>query len=280
MKRIILISLFCLPLILSAQTSYQSGSLVKKWQTQAELKTPESVCYDAQRNVLYVSNVAGGPSDKDNNGFISKLSMDGQILQLEWCKGLNAPKGMGISGDFLFVTDIDQVVKIDINQQKIVQHFSFTGAKFLNDITIDKDGIVYISDMNDNAIWRIKNSAAEFFVRSELLNQPNGLYASGNTLLVGLRDKIASINLKSREIKDFILNTGGIDGIVPDDRGNYIISDWLGHVYKVHPKNPRVKWLDTTPEKVNAADIEYIPSLKLLLVPTFNDNRVMAYEVK
>ncbi len=280
MKRIIMLSLICLPLAIAAQTSFMSGNLAKKWQTVAELKTPESVCYDQQRNVLYVSNVAGGPSDKDNNGFISTLSPEGEILQLEWCKGLSAPKGMGVTGNFLYVADIDQVVKIDIIQQKIIQHFPIAGAKFLNDITVDKDGIVYVSDMNDKAVYRIKGSAPELLVKSELLNQPNGLYASGNSLLVGLRDKIVSINLKSREIKDYILNTGGIDGIVPDDKGGYIISDWLGNVQLVHPKNPRTKWLDTTAEKVNAADIEYVPSLKLLLVPTFSDNRVMAYEVK
>ncbi len=280
MKKSACLFLVCLPLSLAAQTAYLSGDLVKKWQTVAELKTPESVCYDAQRNVLYVSNVAGGPSDKDHNGFITTLSLEGQILQLEWCKGLSAPKGMGIAGNFLYVADIDQVVKIDVTLQQIVQTFPIAGARFLNDITVDKDGTVYVSDMNDNAVWRISDSSAELFVRSEQLNQPNGLYASGNNLLVGLRDKIVSINLRSREIKDFILNTGGIDGLVPDDNGNYIISDWLGNVHRVHPKNPRVKWLDTTPDKVNAADIEYVPSLKLLLVPTFSDNRVMAYEVR
>ena len=280
MKPIIMLSLICLPLAVAAQTSFMSDNLEKKWQTVAELKTPESVCYDQQRNVLYVSNVAGGPSDKDNNGFISTLSPEGEILQLEWCKGLSAPKGMGVAGNFLYVADIDQVVKIDIIRQKIVQHFPIAGAKFLNDITVDKDGIIYVSDMNDNAVYRIKGSAPELLIKSELLNQPNGLYASGNSLLVGLRDKIVSINLKSREIKDYILNTGGIDGIVPDDKGGYIISDWLGNVQLVHPKNPKTKWLDTTAEKVNAADIEYVPSLKLLLVPTFSDNRVMAYEVK
>ena len=280
MKRIVMLSLICFPLAIAAQTSFMSGNLVKKWQTVAELKTPESVCYDQQRNVLYVSNVAGGPSDKDNNGFITTLSPGGEILQLEWCKGLSAPKGMGVTGNFLYVADIDQVVKIDIIRQKIVQHFPIAGAKFLNDITVDKDGIIYVSDMNDNAVYRIKGSAPELLIKSELLNQPNGLYASGNSLLVGLRDKIVSINLKSREIRDYIPNTGGIDGIVPDDKGGYIISDWLGNVQLVHPKNPRTKWLDTTAEKVNAADIEYVPSLKLLLVPTFSDNRVMAYEVK
>lgn len=280
MKAILFCFLGIMSFVVHAQQSYISDKLVKKWQTQPDLKTPESVCYDEQRNILYVSNVAGGPSDKDNNGFISTLSLDGKILKPDWCKGLNAPKGMGIAGNYLYVTDIDAIVKIDIAQQKIIKRFVIKGAKFLNDVTVDKDGTVYFSDMNDNAIYRIKDSGPELFIKSERLNQPNGLFIEGNNLLAGLRDRIVAVNLKSKEITDFILNTGGIDGIVADGKGNYIISDWLGNVHLVSPKNAKEKLLDTTPEKINAADIEFIPKLRLLFIPTFGDNRVMAYQLK
>ncbi len=262
-----------------AQQSYISEKLTKKWQTTSDFRTPESVCFDQQRNIFYVSNVAGGPSDKDNNGFISTLSIDGKILKLDWCKGLNAPKGMGIAGNYLYVTDIDAIVKIDIAQQKIIKRIVIKGAKFLNDVTVDKDGTVYFSDMNDNAIYRLRGSEPELFIKSERLNQPNGLFIEGNNLLAGLRDRIVIINLKSKEITDFILNTGGIDGIVADGKGNYIISDWLGNVHLVSPKNSKEKLLDTTSEKINAADIEFIPSQRMLVIPTFGDNRVMAYQL-
>jgi len=62
---------------LHAQQSFISDKLSKKWETPAQLKVPESVCFDAGRNVIYVSNVAGSPTDKDGNGFISKVSPDG-----------------------------------------------------------------------------------------------------------------------------------------------------------------------------------------------------------
>jgi len=280
MKTILLVFLGIMSGIVTAQQSYISEKLTKKWQTQADFKTPESVCFDQQRNIFYVSNVAGGPSDKDNNGFISTLAPDGKILQLEWCKGLHAPKGMGISGNYLYVTDIDAIVKIDITRQKIVKRFIIKGAQFLNDVAVDKEGTVYFSDMNDNAIYRLRDSGPELFLKSERLNQPNGLFAEGDKLLAGLRDRIVMINLKSKEITDFILNTGGIDGIVADGKRNYIISDWLGNVHLVNPKNLKEKILDTTPEKINAADIEFVPSQRILLIPTFRDNRVMAYQLK
>ncbi len=279
MKTILFCFLVIMPCLAHAQQSYISDRLTKKWQSQPDFKTPESVCYDEQRNIFYVSNVAGGPSDKDNNGFISTLSLDGKVLKLYWCKGLNAPKGMGIAGNYLYVTDIDAIVKIDIAQQKIIKRFVIKGAKFLNDVTVDKDGTVYFSDMNDNAIYRLRNSAPELFIKSEHLNQPNGLFINENNLLAGLRDRIVAINLKSKEITDFIINTGGIDGLVADGRGNFIISDWLGNVNLVNQKNEKEKLLDTTPEKINAADIEFIPAQKILVIPTFGDNRVMAYQL-
>ena len=280
MKLLIIIPSLFLYLIASAQHSYISNKLIKKWQTPAELKTPESVYYDTERNIIYVSNIAGGPSDKDINGFISTLSTDGKILQIEWCKGLNAPKGIGIVGNYLFVADIDEIVKIDIQKQKIIQRYPIKDAKFLNDITTEAEGVIYVSDMNGNAIYRIKNSVVELFVKSDFLNQPNGLYTERNLLYVGLRDRIVTINIKSKEIKDYILNTGSIEGIISDGNGNFIISDWLGNIHLVNPNNHNEKLLDTTPEKVNAADIEYVIGKKLLLVPTFSDNRIMAYELR
>src|SRR5215831_227134 len=77
---------------------------------------PESVLYDPQADIYLVSNINGTPLAKDNNGFISRVSPDsGKVVQLKWIAGgangvtLNAPKGMGIVGDTLFVADIDVV---------------------------------------------------------------------------------------------------------------------------------------------------------------------------
>jgi DNA-binding beta-propeller fold protein YncE len=218
--------------------------------------------------------------DKDGIGFISKVSPEGQVLAIDWVKGLNAPKGLGISGNFLYVSDISRVVKIDIQLGKITGEVEIPGSEFLNDIATDPAGNVYVSDMNGNAIYLVKEGKFELLAKSDRLNGPNGLFVAGNLLLVGLQDRVVSIDLKTREIKDFILNTGGIDGIVPDGAGNYLISDWSGHVHLIHPEKDNVLLLDTTPSGIHAADIEYMISRKLLLVPTFSDNRVVAYELK
>src|ERR671924_159588 len=69
----------------------------KVWETPTELKTPESVIYEPNENVLFVSNIDGPPDRKDKQGFISKVSpLNGSIIELNWVTGLDAPKGMTI----------------------------------------------------------------------------------------------------------------------------------------------------------------------------------------
>ena len=281
MKKFVLIAVFAALLCAGrAQQIYQSERLVRKWETPAELKVPESVYYDTARQVLYVSNVTGSPTDKDGTGFISRISPEGKILVLQWVTGLNAPKGLGVSGEFLYVSDISRVVKINIATGKIAEQVEIPGSQFLNDIATDSQGNVYVSDMNGKTIYMIRGGSYEVLVKSDKVNGVNGLFVVDGNLLAGLQDRIVSINLRTKEIKDCILNTGGIDGLVPDGNGNYLISDWLGNIHLVSTNKEKVKLLDTTPVSIYAADIDYVPSKKLLLVPTFSDNRVVAYELK
>jgi sugar lactone lactonase YvrE len=274
----VLIILLILPV--SAQQAYIANNLEKKWETTSELKVPESVLYDVERQVIYVSNVTGSPTDKDGTGFLSKLSPEGKIEVLEWVTGLNAPKGMGIYGNYLYVTDITRVAKIDIASGEIVETVEIPGSNFLNDITVDDQGNVYISDSNGNAIYVIRNGKSELLIKSAQVTGVNGLYFKDGNLLAGIQDRIVKINPVNKEIHDYILNTGGIDGLVPDGKGNFLISDWLGNVHLVQADKAKVKLLDTTPVNANAADIEYIIDRNLLLVPTFSNNKVVAYELR
>ena len=256
---------------------FQSNKLVKKWETPAVFEVPESVCIDG--GLLYVSNVNGKPTDKDGNGFIAILSLDGNVSKAPYISGLNAPKGMGIYHRKLFVTDIDRVAEIDLQNKTIVRFYDFPEAKFLNDIAIDQKGAVYISDVMSTRIYRIYDGKTEIWLDDPILTGPNGLYVEENQLLIGC-NKIVSVGLEDKKVTVWLDNTGNIDGLEGTGDGRYIFSDWQGSVYLVGNDKKIEKVLDTSAAGINAADIEYIPSLKLLLVPTFNDNRVMAYELK
>jgi hypothetical protein len=265
--------------VIQGEKSYIDKKLVKKWETPAELKTPESVCYDPVRNNIYVSNINGKPSEKELNGFISKLSPDGKIISLKWVEGMNAPKGMAIYKNYLYVADIDRIIRIDIDKGSILNAFQVTGASFLNDICVDQNGSVYISDSGNGKIFLLKSGQDQVFIDSKELKGTNGLLIENNYLLAGTNSNLCRINLNDKSIITYIENTGPIDGLASLGEGKYLISDWTGNIYLVQPNKKPKKLLGTSPDSINAADIYYNPDDKLLLVPTFYDNRIMAYEV-
>ena len=256
----------------------QGFELVKKWETDKVLKTPESVCYDPEKEMLYVANIHGKPSEKDGNGFISTLSLSGEILELKWADSLNAPKGMGISEGFLYVTDISRVAKIDRENGRVVRYFEAEGAKFLNDITVGNDGMIYISDMSTNKIHKISGEEITVFIDKGHFKNVNGLYFANDTLFAGQKNCIKAVNPETGDEKDYIMNTGSIDGLEAAGNEFFLFSDWTGHVYIASAQHEKKLLLDTSADKINAADIEFIQGKNLLLVPTFFDNRVMAYE--
>src|SRR5438034_9303336 len=78
-------------------------------------KTPESVKYDPDLDLYFVTNINGNPSAKDNNGFISRIRPDGTVDSLAFVAGgrggvtLNGPKGTALVGGQLWVAGIDAV---------------------------------------------------------------------------------------------------------------------------------------------------------------------------
>ena len=104
---------------LAQSDSSSSIKAVKKWESNEVFHIPESVFFDTEHNVLYVSNIDGSPVVKDENGFISKVTTEGKVIELRWITGLNAPKGMGKFKGKLYVSDIDQLVEIDSTRHRL-----------------------------------------------------------------------------------------------------------------------------------------------------------------
>src|SRR5215831_4006902 len=89
------------------------------WTLSADLNAPESAYYDATSNAIFVSSINGDVLAKDGNGYISRLTTDGKVVNPKWATGLNAPKGLRSVGGTLWVSDIDEVVAIDIASGRI-----------------------------------------------------------------------------------------------------------------------------------------------------------------
>lgn len=247
------------------------------WATEAVFNTPESVLYDEAKDVFYVANIGGkNPLAKDGNGFISKLKADGKVETLEWVKGLNAPKGMAVFNGFLYVTDIDNLVKIDIEKGKIVKKYPIKDAKFLNDVTVDAKGTVFFTDMEAGKVHTLTGEKTEDFL--DKLQNCNGLFAEENRLLMHANGKFNSVDYATKAVTPLADSIQG-DGIGKDEKQNYYLSEWVGAIY-YFADGKKVQILNSQDQKINSADITYSVKYKLLLVPTFFDNKVVAYKMK
>ena len=265
----------------TAKKTHNDGLLVKQfeitevWQTDTLLMTPESVIFDKKRDIFYVSNLNFEPRKKDGNGFISRIDKSGKIADLRWIEGLSSPKGLAIVEDTLYTADVDEIVAIDITSGKIIRRMTIEGGKMLNDITSDPEGNLYFSDTDANRIYFCSKNKISVW-HEEQLNGPNGLLWDGERLLVasqgGMDFAAIDIRTKTRQLLTEGVNRG--DGIawtgIP---GYYIVSDWEGEIFMINPDFTRRSLINTKLKKINTADIEYLPDMNLLLVPTFFKNR-------
>lgn len=258
----------------------KKAQLTHLWTTDTLLTTNESVIYDKKRDILYVSNIAGKPDSLDGKGFISKLDLMGKIIDTMWIEGLDAPKGMGIIEDTLYVTDVDDVVKINIETSEILKKYPIEGSEFLNDITTGKDGKVYISDSNKGDIHVLEND--KITLVQDSLAGPNGLLIDNDKFLVALwgEKTLNTFNPETGEMTKRTDSINNADGIVAVGDGSYLVSSWNGQVHLVNEDWSKELLLDTTSDEINAADIEYVSDKNILLVPNFFKNTVTAYKLE
>jgi len=282
------LSTFCLMLCLPGMTLAHGENLQLQWQTSG-LKNPESVVYDEQREQLYVSNVNGKPTDKDGNGSIARVSLDGDIEALDWVTGLDAPKGLAIHGNKLYVADIDTLVVIDITSSSISERYTVSDAKFLNDVTAAANGDIYVSDMMLNRIHRLRDGNFSLWLEDPALENPNGLLAQDQRLVVGawgvMTDGFATEipgHLKAVSYSDKSITSigsgkpvGNLDGVETDADGDFYVTDWMaGSLLHINAAGKAEKLLDLNQ---GSADHEYIQAMDLLLIPMMNDNKLLAY---
>jgi len=252
--------------------------LTKVWETSKDvLKTPESVIYDSENDVLYVSNVNGNPTEKDQNGFISVLNTDGTYKTPKWIDGLHAPKGMAIFKGKLYVSDIDKLVEIDIKKGIVEKEYQDPSAVFLNDVAACGNGMIFVTDMRTKKIHVLNEGKFTVWMEDGSFENPNGLFTEKGKLYVG-DNNIFEVDVKTKGVKKIIENAGGVDGLEKDNDGNFVFSNWPGKIW-INKNGKNIKLHDSTAEEINTADLDFASKLNLVLVPTFFDNRVVAYKI-
>jgi len=253
---------------------FAQHSLQVLWKTDTTLQNPESALYDAKGKLLFVSNI--GDFNKDNTGFISKVSLDGKIITRNWVTGLNAPKGLGLYKNMLYAAELHDVAVIDITNGTVVKRVPITESQMLNDITVDDNGVVYVSDTKTNKVHKIEGDNASLYLDD--MKSANGLLAVGKDLyiLTGTTFQKADADKKLTTLTDGI--EGGADGIVKPNANDFILTGWEGTIYYLKGDGTKQTLIDGRSTKTNAADLGY--NNGIIYVPAMLKNQLIAYKVK
>jgi hypothetical protein len=288
-----LVGLVAASLLLSSALAQAHTVATKTW-TLGGFAHPESIELDMAHGVLYVSSIGGGPLDKDGNGYISKVSKDGKMLEQNWITGLNGPKGMVIDGFKMYVSDIDQLVEIDTRTGKVVAKHDAAGAVFLNDTAVDADGNVYVSDIAKSTIWQLKDGKMSLWYDKPGFQNPNGLRViHGDRLLVagfgtGMHDdgamdtkgSLLVIDLKTKELSNLGdgRGIGALDGLERNGRDGFYATDFnAGALYNINRDGSFETVLDL---KAGSADMDQFNNGHTVVIPQMLENEIEGYSVK
>lgn len=248
------------------------------WESAPDFKVPESAYFDKELNIIFVSNIDGGPAEKDSSGSIGKLDPEGNIIQVDWAKGLHAPKGMARHEEKLWVSDVDRMVAIDINTGEIINSIEVQGAAFLNDVAVDNNGNVYVTDSQTKKLHLLSEGKVEDFLSD--LQGPNGVLFNNGKLY--LLDAGNLYEVKDDKTLNKIAEgmESSTDGVEPVNNNEFVVSCWNGVIYYVDKDGNTTVMLDTRESETKSADIGYDRDNKIIYVPTFYKNTIAAYQLK
>jgi sugar lactone lactonase YvrE len=267
------------------------------WRVTEGISTPESVLYDAAADRYLVSNINGKPVDVDNNGYITEISGDGKVTKPKLVEGgakakLDAPKGMGLAGNVLYVSDLTVVRKFDAKTGAPKGDIPVKDAVFLNDIAIAPDGRVFVSDTGvklgatglepsgGDAVYVIdKGGKVKPVAKMKELNGPNGLLFVGKDLWVNTfaSDEVYRLDDKGAKADVTHLPTGGLDGMVAMGE-SLLVTSWKGSA--IYKGKPNAKFEPVLSSLGGAADIGFDTKRSRVVVPRFVDSAVEAYDLK
>ncbi len=257
--------------------------------------SPESVATDGE--FYYVSNVGRElmPSEKDGDGFISKLNANGEVLELKWIEGLDAPKGMAILNGAIYTADVDKVRGYDIASQKKILELDFSryGTVFLNDLTVKDNQYLLVSATDIGYVFEIDSYGEGSYDIFEIygdMTGVNGLHydAKRNRLLMcgfGIEGEAVGVimeaDLNQENIKQAQLMAyqGYLDGLQLVNDKYILFSDWKDFekggqlmIYDVENKITQPALKDTM---LGPADFYYVEKSGMLWLPVMGENELI-----
>ena len=264
-----------------SQLQAASYRLARLWQTPPVMSSAESVLFDAGRQMLFVSNMgpSKSPGAKDGDGSLGRLGLDGKVIEAEWIKGLNAPKGLGYHQGTLYVADIDRLLAYDAVTGALLKTHVIEGATSLNDVTVDAAGTVYISDYQQGKVYAVRES--EQYVFLDGLTNPNGILASNGDFFVLAKGVLYQV-LPDRSTKAVVEGLDrSVDGVVRVEDSAFLVSCSKGIIYAVDIASGQKQTLiDQREAGIQTADIAFDPVASVVYVPSLFTHQVSAYRLK
>lgn len=256
---------------------------------------PESVLHDAQQDVYFVSNITGDPPAKDGSGYISRMRPDGTVDSLHFVQGgrggvtLHAPKGMALTGDTLWVTDIDAIRGFDRRSGAPLATVEVPTSRFLNDLAIGPDGMLYATESGfraapdgngREAVYRIGPGHRPDLVLTDV-PVPNGiaLTKDGSGLLLA---SFGDAAIREWRPVDGSLTKvgegpGQHDGLAVLDDGRILTSSWVDSSVVVLGTGDAAALVEGVP---SPADFEVDRGRGRLVIPLLRENRVEIWQIK
>lgn len=269
----------------SVLLSAQAAAAPQLIKTIPNLPGAESIVFDENKDVYFVSLQAG---DKPGDGSIVTLNSDYQLIATI-AKGLENPKGIAIKGEHLFVSDMEYLVDINLASGQVTK-YQPKNAEFLNDVAIDGNGDVYVSDMFTSTIYKLTNGQITTWLDTPAIENPNGLQFIDNDLYIAawgyFNDanpleapfgRILKVNPSTKTITAITQKPlGNLDGLQVDKQGNLIVSDWKqGTVYSVTTNGKSQQIIDVPR---GAGDIFYSQKENTLLIPMALEGEILEYK--
>ena len=284
----------------AAAASATASATATKLGETANLKTPESVRYDAELDVYYVSNINGNPSQHDGNGFIAVVRADSTGVVKMLVEGgkngatLDAPKGLALVGDTLWVADINHVRAFNRKTGAKVADIDLSSqhAQFLNDVGVGGDGSVYVTDTGiefdakggvthpgTDQIFKIEGRKATAF-KADSLSGPNGITwdaANSRFLLAPFNGKsVQTWKPGDKAAMTLVAGPGTYDGIEVLKDGRVLVTSWADSAVHVIQNGA----MSTLVSNVTGpADIGVDTKRQVVAIPRFNDGKVEYYKI-
>lgn len=259
------------------------------WRLTEGLAAPESVVVDRKSGALFVSSMNGKGDAVDGNGYLSRVSDRGALLDQFWLSGLDAPKGLAISGGMVFGTDIKKLFAANLDSRKLLFRRTAEQADYFNDTAADKRGGVWVTDARGNGIWHVSRRGQRLVHAPADMLRPNGLTLLGSTIFVlagsagegdpGDRRSIRAIAADGQmtTLPTTPPHFGAADGLESDGRGGWFVTTNAAREV-IHVSATGESQVLATLDS-NTTDLHFDVRLNRLYVPLGRANALVAFEV-